>query len=72
AQTIWAIQAAGLQLWGERYGVTSDDLPPMTRLDIGQVTMPDLTAPVPTPEARPAPGSTIPGSTSTVPGSTQP
>ncbi len=72
AQTIWAIQAAGLQLWGERYGVTSDDLPAMTRLDIGQVTMPDLTAPVPTPEARPAPESTIPGSTSTVPGSAQP
>ena len=69
AQTIWAIQAAGLPLWGERYGSTSDPLPAMTRLDIGQVTHDDLIAPVSPPQAIPdrIPGRTAPGS---IPGST--
>lgn len=72
AQTIWALQAAGLPLWGERYGVTSDDLPALTRLDIGQVTPSQLTAPVATPQPRPTSGTTLPGSTSVVPGRSQP
>jgi len=82
AQTVWAVQAAGLQLWGERYGSLSDALPPLTRLDIGQVTIPNLTAPAPAPsmvddvangaaapttEAPAAPS--VPGSTSNLPGS---
>lgn len=66
AQTVWAIQAAGLALWGERYGASSDPLPPLERLDIGQVNLDALTRPVaPTPENLP---ETIPGSTA-IPGS---
>lgn len=73
AQTIWALQAAGLQLWGERYGLTSDALPALDRLDAGQVAIDALLAPVPTPQPRPAPGAgdaapRIPGSTSAIPG----
>ncbi len=77
AQAVWAIQAAGLQLWGERYGASSDELPPLTRLDIGQVDVASLTAPVPTPlpqddllEAESAiPGEgNIPGGESAIPG----
>lgn len=29
SHTIWALQAAGVQLWGERYGASSDELPAM-------------------------------------------
>lgn len=73
AQAIWAIQAAGLPLWGERYGESSDELPPLTRLDIGQVDAEALTAPVPTPQAEEGDAEagerTIPGSDSAIPGS---
>jgi hypothetical protein len=78
AQTVWAIQASGLQLWGERYGSISDALPPLTRLDIGQVSVPSLTAPAPAPSEvdamaeNAAPAETapaVPGSTSSIPGS---
>jgi hypothetical protein len=82
AQTIWALQATSLQLWGERYGVASDTLPTLTRLDIGQVNAGSLLEPVPTAQPRPevtgegediggdAGGtSTIPGGAGTLPGS---
>ena len=71
AQTVWALQSAGLQLWGERYGTTSDTLPALNRLDIGQVTTTQLIAPVPTPQVRPT-AAAIPGGTSAIPGSVQP
>ncbi|NTV64156.1 MAG: flagellar biosynthesis protein FlgA [Oscillochloris sp.] len=52
AQAIWAIQAAGLPLWGERYGTTSEVLPALERLDLSQLTPGDLEAPA---AGRPAP-----------------
>ncbi|NNJ12905.1 SAF domain-containing protein [Chloroflexales bacterium ZM16-3] len=61
AHTIWALQAAGLQLWGERYGAESLPLDALDRLDIGQVTISDLEAPVPA-EGIPGAGGAIPGS----------
>ena len=67
AHTIRALQAAGLELWGERYGISSDELPALTRLDIGQVSVEQLTAPV-APPAEDADGDSIPGATSTIPG----
>lgn len=39
AHAVWALQAAGVQLWGERYGASSDPLPGMDRLDAGQVDL---------------------------------
>ena len=77
AHTIWALQAAGLTLWGERYGAGSDPLPALDRLDIGQVTREDLLRPAPTPlPAREAGGGgqpvgapSIPGATGQIPGS---
>jgi hypothetical protein len=69
AHTIWALQAANLQLWGERYGVTSDPLDALQRLDAGQVNLDALTAPVPTPQPRNESG--IPGGT-VIPGTVQP
>lgn len=74
AQTLWALQAAGLQLWGERYGLTSDTLPAMARLDVGQVNSEELLAPVPTPQPRAeltegAGETSIPGGDSAIPGS---
>ncbi|WP_129632697.1 SAF domain-containing protein [Candidatus Oscillochloris fontis] len=56
SHTIWALQAAGLQLWGERFGATSTPLAGLDRLDIGQVTLGDLEA------------AGIPGSSVEVPG----
>lgn len=38
AHAVWALQAAELPLWGERYGATSDPLPPVERLDPSQIT----------------------------------
>ncbi|HEY0738725.1 MAG TPA: SAF domain-containing protein [Herpetosiphonaceae bacterium] len=38
AHAVWALQAAELKLWGERYGATSDPLPPVERLDPSQIT----------------------------------
>lgn len=69
AHTIWALQAAGLELWGERYGATSTPLSTLDRLDIGQVSVEQLDAPI---TADPAATTTIPGATSPVPGSRQP
>ncbi len=43
SHTIWALQAAGVQLWGERYGASSDELPAMDRLDASQITAERLT-----------------------------
>jgi hypothetical protein len=64
AHTIWALQAAGLPLWGERYGAESAPLEGLDRLDIGQVTLDALSAPA-------APGA-IPGDASSIPGAAQP
>lgn len=50
AQSVRAVQAAGLELWGERYGAGSVTLPSLERLDIGQLTTPELDAPVSSPE----------------------
>lgn len=52
AQAIRALEVGGLQLWGERYGVTSDSLPSFERLDAEQLSVPALLAPVPTPQPR--------------------
>ncbi|GAB4442664.1 MAG: SAF domain-containing protein [Chloroflexi bacterium OHK40] len=49
AHAIRALQAAGLELWGERYGASSEELPALDRLDIGQVTLDRLTVPVAVP-----------------------
>jgi hypothetical protein len=64
AHTIWALQAAGLHLWGERYGAASAPLEGLDRLDIGQVTLDALKAPA-------APGD-LPGAGGAIPGSTNP
>jgi hypothetical protein len=71
AQTIWALQAAGLQMWGERYGIASDPLPAFNRLDFGQVNTDELLAPVPTPQPREDPlvAPEIPGANAPIPGS---
>ncbi|NJN14854.1 MAG: flagellar biosynthesis protein FlgA [Oscillochloris sp.] len=71
SHTIWALQSAGLQLWGERYGVGSDDLGALHRLDIGQVNYEQLTAPVTTPEF-PSDTPSLPGAGNPIPGSVQP
>lgn len=74
AHTVWALQAAGLQLWGERYGITSEPLGVLNRLDIGQVNHEDLTKPVPTAQPHPEGVSTsvLPGDSSVIPGAVQP
>ncbi|MGQ9925611.1 MAG: SAF domain-containing protein [Chloroflexaceae bacterium] len=69
AHTIWALQAAGLELWGERYGSTSAPLNTLDRLDIGQVSAERLDAPA---AADPEAMVTLPGARSPVPGSPQP
>ena len=45
AHTIWAIQAANLPLWGERYGASSIEIDPLIRLDIANLDLAELTAP---------------------------
>jgi hypothetical protein len=72
AHTIWALQAAGLQLWGERYGSTSDPLTFLNRLDAGQVNRADLSAPVPTPQPTATGTTTLPGAAHTLPGTVTP
>jgi hypothetical protein len=74
AQAVWAMQAAGVQLWGERYGLASDPLPAFDRLDFGQVNEEELLAPAPTPlpRANPLELPAIPGANSPLPGSPQP
>jgi SAF domain len=81
AHTIWALQAANVQLWGERYGSSSDELPALDRLDAAQVDLHRLTMNLTDtlklyqPEgfagAIPGSGSAIPGQ-QVIPGSTQP
>lgn len=46
AHAIWALQASSSQLWGERYGQSSDPLVPMDKLDASDVTLDRLTAPI--------------------------
>ncbi|NTU80087.1 MAG: flagellar biosynthesis protein FlgA [Chloroflexales bacterium] len=74
AQAIWAVQAAGVQLWGERYGITSDPLPAFDRLDLGQVNSEELLAPAPTPMPRedPLEPPCIPGANGPIPGGARP
>lgn len=48
SHAIWALQAAGLPIWGERYSSDAPILPALERLDIGQLTVEELTAPVKT------------------------
>jgi hypothetical protein len=43
SHVIWALQAAGVAMWGERYGASSDELPAMDRLDAAQVDLTRLT-----------------------------
>lgn len=74
AQAVWAMQAAGVQLWGERFGVTSDPLPAFDRLDFGQVNPDELLAPAPTPLPREdaLTPPTIPGANAPLPGGARP
>jgi hypothetical protein len=67
AHTVRALQAAGLELWGERYGRGSEILPALERLDIGQVSVEQLTAPVEAP-AEDAAEAAVPGADTAIPG----
>jgi hypothetical protein len=66
AHTVWAVQAAGVELWGERYGAGSEPLPPLDRLDIGQVNVEQLDAPAPGAEGSGEAG--LPGAGAAIPG----
>jgi hypothetical protein len=46
AHAIWALQAAGVQLWGERYGRASDALTPVESLDASAIDQRRLAAPL--------------------------
>lgn len=73
SHTVWALQAAGLQLWGERYGSTSDPLTFLSRLDAGQVNSAELTAPVSPPQPRENPtDANLPGADYALPGAVLP
>jgi hypothetical protein len=72
SHTIWALQAAGVQMWGERYGATSDELPAMDRLDASQITTDRLTMTVSDTLKLYSPqgmGGGIPGTSNVIPGS---
>ena len=72
SHVIWALQAAGVSMWGERYGTSSDELPAMDRLDAGQVDLARLTMTLSDTLKLLSPqgmGGGIPGST-TIPGQT--
>jgi hypothetical protein len=81
SHTIWALQAAGVSMWGERYGASSDELPAMDRLDAGQISTDRLTMTLSdtlklyTPQGMgggiPGTGSSIPGTTNAIPGMPQ-
>jgi hypothetical protein len=58
AHAIWAAQAAGLELWGERYGASSTPLTALDRLDIGQVSS-DLLEPAPADDTARVPGADV-------------
>jgi hypothetical protein len=71
AHTVWALQAANVQLWGERYGASSDELPSLDRLDAAQVELNRLTMTLTdTLKLYNPQGSAgaIPGSSSVIPG----
>ncbi len=77
SQAIWALTGAGVQLVGERYGVTSQPLPNMERLDAATIQLDDLErAPAPAAAAKTAPqtpaapqaASPIPGAAARIPG----
>ena len=73
SHTIWALQAAGVQMWGERYGATSDELPSMDRLDASQVDLSRLTMTMTDTLKLYNPqgfGGTIPGDNAAIPGQT--
>ena len=73
AHTIWALQAAGVAMWGERYGSSSDELPAMDRLDAGQISADRLTMTLSDTLKLYSPqgmGGGIPGSSMAVPGGT--
>jgi SAF domain len=75
AHTIWALQAANVQLWGERYGASSDELPSMDRLDAAQIDTNRLTMTLTDTLKLYSPSGmagAIPGSNSTIPGRTPP
>ena len=71
AHTIWALQAANVQLWGERYGSSSDELPAMDRLDAAQIDTHRLTMTLTDTLKLYSPdgfAGAIPGSSSAIPG----
>ena len=73
SHTIWALQAAGVQMWGERYGSTSDELPSMDRLDASQITLDRLTMSMTDTLKLYNPqgfGGAIPGDNAAIPGQT--
>lgn len=57
AHALWSLQSAGVQLWGERYGATSDPLQPMDRLDASAISIEQLAAPAPVETNNNAPAS---------------
>ncbi|HWQ13896.1 MAG TPA: SAF domain-containing protein [Roseiflexaceae bacterium] len=82
AHAMWALNASGVSMWGERYGSHSTPLLYMDRLDAGQITLPDITLPVSetiriepalvnpaSAETTDAAGAAIPGATTQIPGS---
>jgi hypothetical protein len=74
SHTIWALQAAGVQMWGERYGATSDELPSLDRLDAGQITLDRLTMTLSDTLKLYSPqgfGGAIPGDNAAIPGQLQ-
>jgi hypothetical protein len=44
AHAVWALQGAGVQLWGERYGAASDPLPQLQPLDAAHLDFAQLLA----------------------------
>jgi hypothetical protein len=71
AHTVWALQAANVQMWGERYGATSDELPSLDRLDAAQVELNRLTMNLTDTLKLYSPqgfAGAIPGSSSAIPG----
>jgi hypothetical protein len=58
SHAVWALQAAGVQLWGERYGSTSDPLANLDRLDASQITPQALQIPGDVPDGTPGQDAT--------------
>ena len=71
SHTIWALQAAGVSMWGERYGASSDALLAMDRLDASQVAPDKLVMTISdtlTLDSQAGGMSILPGDTSARPG----